>query len=585
MLSNLHDNPCAPSGTLAPPDATISTTSRWGRSRGDIELADWRNGTRAREARAAFELPAIRDAIARGLAGDRARFEAAARNWRYEPVEGVPELPCELGEDGRIRRIAEFDDSVAVEEAKFRESARFVRKAEATLMELMEEETGLVVSPEKYEKRMNEKDNLRGQAGEICRALERVGVKMFRTDNVLAWRYHVHSALFEELPNYRRVMLNPYMAAMARASKLAALEHFLSLYAPWQYRFWTFTGGKRCRSHEIRSCCQWMFRRLSTLNHRLKKMGFPVEFVFRSTEFGKTEKTGKSRGNLNETGGEIERYGRHTFYHPHMHTVLFVRKFMDEGMWKLMLSIVHDFWRRDGERLHWDAGEMIHNARECVKYVTKPGDMVALARGNPRELKRLFEATEGLRMVAPMGGLKKRIRARKDAGLMLVRKTKEDGCIWLEVRNPDHRVIPDEHTDREKNLLADARAVARLARRAERPVCEVVKRCMPTVGPMRVKEPTVLVIGNTLDAERVRRHPLVARIRHYTQDAYNAGLALANTDFEARARERLGQCSHGHINCFDATGGVGQPPVWPPPRLEIDHDYIAEADENPIYAR
>jgi len=463
-------------------------------------------------------------------------------------------------------------------------SWKFAIDAERIASDIMEGETGAVVSPEKYEKRLSEKERSRDAATVICGALERVGVPMWRHDAWSLWRYNLHSALLEELPAYRRVCLNPYIAAMTRSSKLSALEYFLSLYEPWQYRFWTFTSGERCKHFQLRERCEWLFRKLSKLNALLKKRGFPVEFVFRACEFGTLE-DGKRKG----SGGSVQRRGRHVFYHPHIHTVLFVREFVSEGRWQLMLSIVRDFWQRDGKRLHWDAGKMIGNARECVKYVTKPGDMVWLAQHKPLELKNLFDATLGLRMVTPLGGLKRQIRARKQAGTMLVRVTTGDGCIWREIKDPDSPFWQDDHTDRERASLRAAQEEARSRRQSEREHIRVVKRCMPTVGPDRVKEPTVLVMANTENRADilayVSKHPLVARIRHHTAAAYAAGLALARTDFEGLARERVGalagvgldQGSHGHINC-------PADECWPPPPLEIDHDYIPEADENPIFA-
>ncbi|MCL1888316.1 MAG: protein rep [Kiritimatiellaeota bacterium] len=552
-------------------------------SHAETVLAEWLASAPEREARVAFELPATRAAIARALAADAAKTAAIAKEKPWTPPSPDPEAPLEFDARGRLVPAADFDDSFAIEEARIRVCEDWARGAELTFMDVMENETGMFVSDEKYRKRLDEKLDLRIQSDEICDALERAGVPMLRRDTTAAWRYHVHSGHYEELPHYRRVMINPHMAAMARAPKLAAIEHHMSLFAPWQFRFWTFTSGKRCKSHEIRSRCQWMFRRLSKLNARFAKMGFPCEFIFRSCEFGKTEKTDKSG---QKTGGEILRIGRHVFYHPHIHTILFVREFMSPARWDLLLSVTREFWRRDGERLHWDAGEMIQNPRECVKYVTKPGDMLALARGNSRELRRLYEATARLRMATPMGELKKRIRARKDAGLILVRKTTGEGCVWLEVRNPDKSLVPDERTGKDK-LLADAREIARLARRSPKPFCEVVKRCMPTVGPQRVKEPTVIVIGNTLDKEHVRRHPLVARIREHTAAAYRVGLVMARID-DAQRRPPRGACSdqssHGHINCprdfGDGAHCGGSPPKWE----EIDHDYVWEADENPIPA-
>jgi hypothetical protein len=176
-----------------------------------------------------------------------------------------------------------------------------------------------------------------------------------------------------------------------------------------------------------------------------------------------------------------------------------------------------------------------------------------------------------------MGELKRQIRARKDAGLMLVRVTTEDGCIWREIKNPDSPFWQDPHDARERNSLRALREEARSRRHTEGSVCRVVTRCMPTVGPFRVKEPTVLVMGNTIDMAAIRMHPLVAKIRHHTRAAWLAGLRLAEMEFGVASRA-LDQGSHGHVNC-------PREEYRPPPPLEIDRDYVWEADENPIGAR
>lgn len=484
------------------------------------------------------------------------------------PPREIPgDEPLGMYEDGHIARIADADDSDRWRFIEESQSWEFASAADRILTDIMEAETGMPVSKKKYDKRLAEKDRLRDYAYTICHACESIGLPMYRNDGWTAWRYGVHSEHLEELPNYRRVCLNPYVAAMTRAGKLSALEYFLSLYEPWQYRFWTFTSGPRCRSFELRARVKWLHRRLSKLNALLKKRGFPCEFIFRATEFGTLENTEKGK----KTGGSLQRKGRHVFYHPHIHAVLFVREFMSEGRWQLLLSVVHGFWKH-----HWDAGKLIENARECVKYVSKPGDMAALARSNPHELKRLYEATAGLRFVTPLGELKRQIRARKDAGLMLVRVTTDDGCIWREIKDPDHPFWQDEHSEKELNTLRALREEARSRRKTEGDILRVVKRCMPTVSPQRVKEPTVLLIGNVIDLDRIRTHPLVAKIREYTADAYRAGLAVAAMD-EGGERQGLDQSSHGHTNC----PRVAQ---WPPPRLEIDQNYIWEADKNPICA-
>ncbi|AHF94453.1 hypothetical protein OPIT5_16630 [Opitutaceae bacterium TAV5] len=508
---------------------------------------------------------------------------AAARNTKRHTARHISRAPeVGISGTGALYDISESDETDYVETLEETRSFKWYAGVEKTFFSLMDGETGALVSPEKYEKRLAEKERLLDQAYTIVNGLRDGGIEAMRDDKWKLWRFHVHSEHVQELPSFRRIMLNPYVAAMARAGKLAALEHFLSLFDPWRYRFWTFTTGERCKVDTLRARIRWLHRRISKLNGHFKKWGFPLEIVFRATEFGTLE-DGKRDAKGIRNGGEITRKGRHTFYHPHAHCVVLVHPnapFMSEAKWEMVINSVHGFWKRAGEKLHWDAGKYIQNARECCKYATKPGDMVELARSRPSELAALYEATRKMRLVEPMGMLRERIKARAAAGLMLARDTTSgDGGIWLEVRDPDAnpttKPFPGESEAATRQRRLTLKALREEMRRShfrdaeDQPdVCTVVKRCMPTVGPDRVKEPTVMVMGNVFDLAAVRNHPLVRRIRHYTKESYMGGLRLARLeDGERSGGGCLDQSPHGHINCpADA---------WTPPNPDFEPDFYA----------
>ncbi len=485
------------------------------------------------------------------------RYLAESRSQRASIPEG--ETPVSISGKGGLYRVSDADETeyAAVEEMR---SHQFVKDAQVRLDDLLEGETGVLISPMTYARRTMERERLFNQATIIVNGLRRAGIEGMREDAWKMWRIGIHSREVEELPAFRRIMLNPYVAAMARASKLAAVEYFLAFHEPWRYRMWTFTSGERCKVDQVPIRCRWMFRRLSKLNAKLKKHFPGVEIVFRATEFGSLESEKKG------SGGEIQRRGRHVFYHPHCHCILYVsRPFMSEGMWDLLIDYVHGFWRRNGEKIHWDAGNLIRNARELVKYVSKPGDMCWLAEHRPDELGKLYNALEGMRLLEPMGELRRQIRAREQAGLTLARRTTDDGSIWLQVLNTNRSPTTrrridetDEGFEKYRKDVSDFRFVDRLKGASGEAVQEVVKLCMPCARASRVKEPTVLVMGNMAkpDLSKVFEHPLVLRCYKRTREAYLAGKRLAELE-DAFASGCLNQGSHGHIYCPSDSGGGG----------------------------
>ena len=77
--------------------------------------------------------------------------------------------------------------------------------------------------------------------------------------------------------------------------------------------------------------------------------------------------------------------------------------------WQAATQAARDFWKRNGVRIHCDFGEIIGSARECVKYVTKPGDLLKL---RDADLAALFKITYRAKLCHPMGSLAREIRQR-----------------------------------------------------------------------------------------------------------------------------------------------------------------------------
>jgi hypothetical protein len=210
-----------------------------------------------------------------------------------------------------------------------------------------------------------------------------------------------------------------------------------------------------------------------------------------------------------------------------------------------MVNFVHRKWEH-----HWDAGEMIRNARECCKYVTKPGDMVKLGERSPAALAAVEAALHGLRLVTPMGTLKREIRARKLAGRCLRRKRTPDGTIWREAW--DHNKHAEQDKDDQDAMFKlhqaevkdriDAKGLTgdgadapvgpwehegRLRKKSDAWICKVMARLAPAVGPRGLKEPRVIIGGTHLDRKAVMNHPLVSRLWAQTVEAWHAGLSIS----------------------------------------------------------
>ncbi|MCF3650180.1 hypothetical protein [Synoicihabitans lomoniglobus] len=419
--------------------------------------------------------------------------------------------------------------------ARRTEQAHHLR-AERQYRDHAKAETGIGFSPEEIAKQQAARSEIRAQSHEIARRLESVGKSAYRSDSLFLWAYFVHSQKREPIPNFRRICLLPFVAAMVRAPKLAALEYYIER-NPF-CRFWTFTLGKRCRIDQLRERVQLLHRRLSRLSSWLRAE-YGVELVFRSTEFGTLEasETGQKNGDAGSV--EYDENGEPLF-HPHAHCVVqSLRGFIPPRRWSKMIEAVWSYWGH-----HWDAGASIRDARECCKYVTKPGDMLKLSAEN---LGELHEAVFGLRLVAPMGQLKKQIRERKEAKKTLrryrpVEGRTGEGMVWREVYDQNAFITQDEADreayweHREAVTMARETAIAAQTEPGTAPdmdlgsnadFCRVFARLSPSLGPSGVKEPRVIVGGTHWNSRAVTEHPLVVRLWEDTVMEFEAGAALS----------------------------------------------------------
>lgn len=515
-----------------------------------------------------------------------ARTVAAEKPARVRPPHQVPvggELVYNPVTD-KIARIGDADDTTPAatpfnpereaERAKFRE-------AERLYAERMSNDVGTSEDLETWWERKYEKAEQLRQSHTIANSLECGGTVGYRTDEYQLGFWNVCTHELESLPNFRRLCFIPWIAAQVRASKLAALEFFISCH-PY-CRFWTFTSGPRVAQSGLRERIEYLHRRLSELNRELWRR-YGCGLVFRSTELGTietAETAGKARAlraakrahraavekakkdglpapkwtrakaeKFSDPAGQIERDEKtgELMYHPHAHCVWYSpRGKLPDDEWSEMLRFVWKFWGH-----MWDDGKVIGDAREAVKYVLKPGEVASL---HPRDLCALEKAVHGLRLVTPMGTLKKEIADRKARGFTLKRVQTVDGRVWAEVPDQNKQLASTEeeraaraaHKRQElldrldaKNVIvneATGEVVSRgfshggkVRRKSDTPITKVLARMEAAASITPIKEPRVMVMftRGAFDRRRVMEHPLVIGL-----------WTLAVERFESARRSRI----------------------------------------------
>jgi hypothetical protein len=389
-------------------------------------------------------------------------------------------------------------------------AARYANEAQSAYQAICREETGTVIPPERIKETEKAASELLAQSHAIAAKMVSAGFNCYRDTPFCLFRYNIHSGHVEKLPAFRRICFIPYVAQSVRAQVLAAVESLLErhLFA----RFWTFTSGRRVPLRNLRPRIQWLHRRISELNAADFMRDAGAEIVFRSTELGtpETDSRGSFRGN---NAGTIERNDKGTlFFHVHAHCVVILKKGrISPGNWEHLLRKVHEFMKRQ-----WDDGGSIRDARECCKYVTKPGEMLKLTGS---ELVELQAQLSRLKLVQPMGLLAEEIKARREKGLRLVKRPTPEGRVFAEVRDWNRH---GKQTGTEANF----EAAQKLGKVRREEVLRIVARLLPASGPAGVKEPRVVVMATTWDEVAVRNHPLVARMIQDTAEEFQRGLAI-----------------------------------------------------------
>jgi hypothetical protein len=502
--------------------------------------------------------------------------------WKSRPLAGCAEQAATIS-GGTVHRISD-EETAQFAPVAATQSGKFHARVESVLQEICRDETGQFETAEETKTRLEKEQRLKEQGSIICDALERVGVQGFRADAWQLWAMGIHSHEYTEIPAFRRICLNPYVAHRLRMPYLNWLQYFAQG-REQSLRFWTFTSGERCTSRELEARIKTLHRRISELNNEPWMIDAGVRIIFRATEFGTLE-TDKpdDPANDGETGGGIFRdaEGR-WWYHPHAHCIVWLSKGkLPAWQWKALLERVWRFWGHN-----WDEGARIRNMREAVKYVVKPGDMVRLAEEDPQELKRLSEILFRKKLVQPMGELLLQKRAADIAGLMPALRWHCDGektvQKWRLIADPNRNRLADGAEgagvkDCNGNEMSNTSAERYLRRNHDgvKPqdlqVCRVVARTSPAFNTKGIKEPRVIVMGSFFDKDAILKHPLVRRMVSATKTAYSEGVRAQASDRAGRSRWVSGGSD---IRVHTGTPTV---PAFDPPTEHWEPDEASEPD-------
>lgn len=478
--------------------------------------------------------------------------------WKSRAVSGTKDQPVTMS-DGLLHRIGDEDTGCTSTLMETRTGA-FMARVEATLQNICRDETGQFETAEETRERREREERLNAQGIVICDALERQGVKGYREDGWQLWVMGVHSHEITEIPAYRRICLNPYVAHRLRLKYLNWLQYFAQGREN-ALRFWTFTTGKRVMIHRLEARLKWLHRRISELNAEPWMKSAGVRIIFRATEFGSLEPKKRGPENDGETGGALEGSGAARWYHPHAHCIVWLSKGpLPRWQWSALLEKVWKFWGHN-----WDEGASIKNMREAVKYVVKPGDMVKLAESCPAELARLQKVLFRKKLVQPMDELALEMRAAKEPGLRPALRWVDCGakCVqrWkLEADANKNRLArgsegsglmasdgsteltntkAEQHMKRDRYGMKYAQDESgKWIRADDTPaICRIMARCSPAYNSRGLKEGRVVVCGSSFDVRAVLKHPLVRRMVSATAAAYAAG--IVEQEATARGADRV----------------------------------------------
>jgi hypothetical protein len=253
--------------------------------------------------------------------------------------------------------------------------------------------SGEYIDTDAWQKNQEQRQHLKTQSHFLASQLESEGIKAYIDQDLII--FGLHSKQYEVMPAFRNINFLPIVARKNRGSTLKLLEYYLDRNP--NTRNSTLTSGTRCNSKQLKGRVQSMARKVSRCNDQIWMKALGAKFVFRTTEFG-----------------EVFADGDDLSYHPHMHLMMVLDRFIPKQDWSYLLSKIQNFFGT-----YWQDCGRVRNPREMVKYCVKPSDLSELSS---KHLSKLFHATQGLRLVECLGDLRAKKRELKESRKKLVRR-------------------------------------------------------------------------------------------------------------------------------------------------------------------
>jgi len=303
--------------------------------------------------------------------------------------------------------------------------------------------TGSTVEVSQWLKRRDLSQTLEAQTREIARRLSLAGIQARRELMPGLSIVGVCSGAAQPMTAWRNINFLPSVAAANRSQLLKSFQYFSE--SRRYLRYLVITNGERCGVNELRSRLVALVREISrwASSQTLKDLGITVELRI-------SEITAQR-----EINGEIS-------YHPHANVIIDCARKTD---WQRFLRFTHDFFTGHLR----DCGRLVE-ADEAIKYFIKPAEIM---EHHPHEMAYLYLATEGVRMAAPMGNLKKMIADLKWKSLKLAKKRNGEDWQWCFVKKCSNSKREKSRSDPNDQILTKLAAQPRFTNIFE--PCLIVK--------------------------------------------------------------------------------------------------------------
>lgn len=294
--------------------------------------------------------------------------------------------------------------------------------------------TGWFIDPLKWAKRATASRLLAEQSESMADALERMGVPA-RLDTAISAIGAVTGQV-EALPAYRAIRFLPAVAARDRRPVLNGMKFFIQNHPRARYfRYSVITASEPVPfGGDLRKAIQRLSRRVS--KWATKARDRDVEVLFRGVEFTRASAADRdaeaARRMTSSFIGPADapltrRFGAGTvLYHVHANVLTWPQRAMKDSDWSGFLSMT---WR--SVKGHWQDNGRIEKVEELVKYCLKPADIEDAA---DEEILWLYQQTERLKLVQPMGPFAAFMADLEEAGEKVVRVRTKDGGRLQRVR-------------------------------------------------------------------------------------------------------------------------------------------------------